>query len=75
MFVLKLLQKLHLLLLVARRPPRLLLALVIHHLLNHTPRLAVQVTQLRVLGHDLLYVDLGRAGNDMRPPLHLVDLI
>ena len=75
MLGLKLAQHLHLLLLLTRRLPQLLLPLVVHHLLDHAPRLAVQIAQLAVLGRDLGRVDLRRRGDDVRPPLHLVDLV
>lgn len=72
MTLLELLQHLHLALLLARRLPHLLLPLIIHHLLDHAPRLAVQVPQLRVLGLDLGRVEeVGRVGRDGRPPLLL----
>jgi hypothetical protein len=67
-------QDVELLLLVARGLAGLLLALVEHHLLDHAARLSVEVTQLAVLGLDLAGVDLGRRGDDVRPPLHLVGL-
>lgn len=75
MLLLELLQNLHLPLLVARRLAHLLLPLVVHHLLDHGARLAVQVAERRRLGHDLGHVDLGRRRHDVRPPLHLVDLV
>lgn len=71
----KLLQHILLLLLVAGRLAHFLLALVVHHLLNHCARLAVQIAQLAVLGLNLGRVDLGRRGDDVRPPLHLVRLV
>lgn len=75
MLPLKLLQNLHLALLIARQPAYLLLALVVHHLLDHGARLAVQVAQLGRLGLDLGHVDLGGGGDDVRPPLHPVHLV
>lgn len=75
MLRLELLQQLQLLLLVTRRLPHLLLPLVIHHLLHHRPRLAVQVAQLRVVWRNLGRVDLGRRCHHVRPPLHLVRLV
>lgn len=72
MLLLKLLQHIHLLLLITRRLPHLLLPLIIHHLLNHAPRLAIQIPQFAVLGLDLRDVDRRRRCNDMCPPLHLV---
>jgi hypothetical protein len=65
----KLLQQLVLLTLVTRRLPLPLHLLVVHHLLHHTPRLAVQLRQLAVLRRDLGRVDLGRGGDDVRPPV------
>ena len=75
MLRLKLGQHLPLLFLIAGRFPHLLLALIIHHLLDHTPRLAVQIAQLRVLRCDLGDVNLGRVRHDVRPPLHLIDFV
>jgi len=68
-------QHFHLLLFLARRLPHLLLPLIIHHLLHHTPRLPIQIAQLAVLRRDLRRVDLGSGGYDVRPPFHLVDLV
>lgn len=68
------LQHLHLLLFVAGRLAHLLLPLIIHHLLDHSPCLAIQIAQLAVLGRDLARIDRRRACNYMCPPLHLVDL-
>lgn len=76
MLPLKLLQHIHLLRLLARRLPHLLLPLIIHHLLHHAPRLAVQVTQLRVLGRDLRGVkEIGRVGGDGGPPLRFIRFV
>ena len=75
MLLLKLLQQLILLLLFARRLAHLLLPLIVHHLLHHAARLAVQITQLAVLGRDLARVDLGCRGDNVSPPLHLVGLV
>lgn len=75
MLRLKLPQNLHLLLLLTSRSPHLLLSLIIHHLLDHRPRLPVQIAQVRVLRRDLADVDLRRRGHDMRPPVHLVDFV
>jgi len=75
MLFLELLQQVELLLLVARGLSGLLLALIKHHLLDHAARLAVEVTQLAVLGLDLGGVDFGGGGDDVRPPLELVDLV
>ena len=72
---LKLLQNIHLLLLIRGRQPRLLLALVKHHLLHHTPRLAIEVGQLRGVGLNLGDIDLGGRGDDVCPPFHLVLLV
>jgi hypothetical protein len=65
----KLLQQLILLTLVTRRLPLPLHLLVVHHLLHHPPRLAVQLRQLAVLWRDLGCVDLGRGGDDVGPPV------
>lgn len=75
MLLLELLQQLQLLLLIARRLAHLLLPLIEHHLLDHPPRLAVQIAQVAVLRLDLARVDLGRAGDDVGPPLQLVRLV
>ena len=75
MLLLELLENVQLLLLVARRLAHLLLALVEHHLLDHAAGLAVQVAEVAVLGLDLGGVDLGRGGDDVGPPLELVDLL
>ena len=65
----KLLQQLVLLTLITRRLPLPLHLLVVHHLLHHPPRLAVQLRQLAVLWRDLGRVDLGRGGDDVGPPV------
>jgi hypothetical protein len=75
MLRLELLQHIHLLLIITARQSCLLLTLVIHHLLHHTPRLAVQVAQAAILGRDLGGVDLGCRRDDVRPPFHLVGLV
>lgn len=73
--LLELLENVQLLLLVACWLALLLLLLVIHHLLDHTACLAVEIAQLAVLGRDLGGIDLGRRGNDVSPPFHLVHLV
>jgi len=65
----KLLQQLVLLTLVTRRLSLPLHLLVVHHLLHHPSRLAVQLRQLAVLWCDLGRVDLGRGGDDVGPPI------
>lgn len=76
MTLLELFQDIQLALLVARRLPQLLLPLVVHHLLDHAPRLAVQVAQLAVLGLDLGRVEeVGGIGRDGGPPLLLVGFV
>ena len=75
MIRLELLQKLFLLLLITGQATRLLLALVVHHLLDHGAGLTIEVTQTRVLRRNLGDIDLGGAFDDMRPPLHLVYLV
>jgi hypothetical protein len=75
MLRLKFLEQIHLPLLVTRGLSALLLPLIVHHLLNHGARLAVQVAERRVLWRDLGHVDLGRGRYDVRPPFHLVDLV
>ena len=75
MLLLKLLQHLHFLLILTRWLPHLLLPLIIHHLLDHAPRLAIQVTQLAILRLDLAGIDRWGVGDDVRPPFHLVDFV
>ena len=76
MLRLELLQHLKLLLLIARRLAHLLLPLIKHHLLDHPPRLAVQVAQLAVLRLDLRCVEeVGRVCRYGGPPLHFVALV
>lgn len=75
MLRLKLLQKIPLPLLIARQPAHLLLPLVVHHLLDHSARLAVQVAERGRLGDNLAHVDLWCGCHDVRPPFHLVDLV
>lgn len=75
MLLLELLQDIGLFLLVAGGFALLLLPLVKHHLLHHTPSLAVEVAQLAVLGLYLGSVDLGRSGDDVGPPFQLVHLV
>jgi len=75
MLRLELRQQLGLPLLLARGQAGLLLALVVHHLLDHAARLAVEVAEARVLGLDARHVDGGRGGDDVRPPLELVGLV
>lgn len=57
---LKLLQHLRLLTLIARRLPQLLLPLIVHHLLDHTPCLSIQLTQFTILGLDFGGVNFWR---------------
>jgi hypothetical protein len=71
----ELLEHVLLLLLVAGWLAQLLLPLVEHHLLNHTPGLSIQITQLAILRLDLRDVYLRRRGDDVGPPLHLVRLV
>jgi hypothetical protein len=68
-------QHFHLLLLLAIRPAHFLHSLIIHHLLDHTPRLPVQIAQLAILGGYLARVNLGRRCHDVRPPFHLVGFV
>jgi hypothetical protein len=75
MLFLKFSQHLHLLLILARWLAHLLLPLIIHHLLNHTPRFAVQIAQLAVLGRDFACINLWGGGDDVGPPFHLVDFV
>ena len=73
--VLELLEDIHLLLLVGAGQTLLLLSLVKHHFLDHAAGLAVQVRQLGVIGLNLGDVNLGGICDNVRPPLHLVDLV
>ena len=75
MLLLKPLQNLPLLRLLTTNPTSLLLLLLNHHLLNHRPRLSIQITQVRRLGRDLGHVDSRRRGHHVRPPVHLVDFV
>ena len=76
MLLLEVLQHVELLTLVARRQTHLLLPLIEHHLLDHAPRLAVQVAQLAVLGLDLGRVEVvGRVGGDGGPPGHFAAFV
>jgi hypothetical protein len=74
MLLLELPHNILLLLLITVRLPRLLLPLIIHHLLDHPARLAVQIAQLAVFRRYLADVDARGAGHDVLPPLHLVGL-
>lgn len=73
--LLELCQDIELLLFIRGGQALLLLALVEHHLLDHAASLAVEVGELGVGGLDLGNVDLGSVGDDVRPPLHLVDFV
>lgn len=75
MLLLEFLENVGLLLFLARGLAEFLLTLVEHHLLDHAACLAVQVTQLAVVGLDLGHIDLGGRSHDVRPPLHLIDLV
>lgn len=75
MLSLKLLQHIHLLLLVTRHPARLLLSLIVHHLLDHGAGLTIQITQTRVLGLDLGDINLGRGLDNVWPPFHFVHFV
>lgn len=58
-----------LLLFVAGRFSLSLHLLVVHHLFDHAPRLAVQLGQFRVLGDDFCGVDLGSRSHHVSPPV------
>ena len=75
MLFFKLFQHLHFPRFFTRRLPHLLLPLIVHHLLDHAPRFAIQVTQLAILRRDLGGVDAGRGRDDVRPPFHLVGFV
>jgi hypothetical protein len=72
MLRLELPHNLRLLLLITTRLSRLLLPLIVHHLLDHASRLAVQIAQLAVFGRDFADVDARRGGDDVLPPFHFV---
>jgi hypothetical protein len=72
---LELVEHVKLLLLVTGRKSHLLLSLIVHHLLNHSSGLTVEVAEVGVLGVDLGGVDGGVVGKDVGPPLHLVGLL
>ena len=63
-----------LLLLLRRGQARLLLPLVVHHFLDDTASVTIQVRKLRVLRLDLLCVNLFITLNDGFPPVLLVFL-
>lgn len=75
MLLLELLENIELLLLIACGLACLLLSLVKHHLLHHAACLAIEITQLAVLGLDLGGIYLGRRCDNVGPPLELVHLI
>lgn len=75
MLLLELLQNVQLLLFVTGGLACLLLSLIVHHLLDHASRLAIQIPQFAVFWLDLAGVDLGCRGDDMGPPFHLIDLV
>lgn len=76
MTFLELLQNIQFPLLITSRFPHLLLPLIIHHFLHHTPRLAIQIPQLAILR---LYFggveEVGGVGGDGGPPLLLVGFV
>mmetsp|Transcript_26783 Transcript_26783/g.63517 ORF Transcript_26783/g.63517 Transcript_26783/m.63517 type:complete len:217 (-) Transcript_26783:660-1310(-) len=72
---LELLQNVELLLLVGRRQAHSLLPLVVHHLFDRLPRLAVEVAQVRVLRLDPLQLDFRIALARALPPLHVAELL
>ncbi len=75
MLRLKFLQHIHLLLLIASRFPQFFLALIIHHLLDHTSRFTVEITEFGILGGDLRGIDFWCGRDHVRPPFHLVDFV
>lgn len=76
MTFLELLQNIQFPLLITSRFPHLLLPLIKHHFLHHTPRLAIQIPQLAILR---LYFggveEVGGVGGDGGPPLLLVGFV
>lgn len=58
-----------LLLLICSWKTSLLLPLIIHHFLDNTTRVSIQVRKLGVLRFDLLGVDLFVAYDDLIPPV------
>lgn len=75
MLRLEFLEDIHLLLLIRSGKTGLLLSLVEHHLLDHPARFAVEVRELGGIRLNLAHVDLGRTGDHVCPPLHLVHLV
>lgn len=75
MLLLEFLENIGLLLFIAGWQAGLLLALVKHHLLDHAACLAVQIRQFRRLWCDFGYINLGCIGDNVCPPLHLVDFV
>lgn len=65
----ELFQQILLFLLVTAGLPLPLHLLVVHHLLDHPARLAVEFRQLGVFGLDLGHVDCGGGRHDVRPPV------
>lgn len=75
MLFLELLQNIQFFLLITGGLPCLLLPLVKHHFLDHTAGLAVEVSELAVLGRDLGGVDFWGGGDDVGPPFELVGFV
>ena len=76
MTLLKLLQHLQLPLLFTGRLPHLLLPLIIHHFLHHTPRLPIQIPQLAILRLYFRGIEEVRGiSGDGSPPLLLVAFV
>ena len=76
MLLLEILQHFQLLALFTSRQPHLLLPLIKHHLLDHTPSFTVQITQFGVFGLDFGCVEeVGRVGGDGGPPGHFVGFV
>ena len=71
----KLLQHILFLLLITRWLALFLLALIIHHLLDHASRLPIQISQFAILGLDLGNIDFGGGRYDVCPPFELVDFV
>lgn len=43
--------------------------LIVHHFLDHPPRLTIEIGQLAVLRYYLTDVNFGCGGDDVRPPV------
>ena len=69
------LQDILFLLFIRGRFPHLLLPLIKHHLLHHLSRIAIKITQTRILRCDFRGVDFGGGSDDVGPPFHFVGFV